>query len=115
LEQATFDGAAFVAALDAQRQARKITWKKVAEESQVSASTLTRLTQGRRPDVDSFAALCSWSGLHADLFLKGHQKQSYAEPLANITAYLRADPNLSVEGAAALEVLIKTAYERLRT
>lgn len=115
MEHATFDGAAFIAALDAQRQSRKITWKKVAEEAQVSASTLTRLTQGRRPDVDSLAALCSWSGLQADIFIKGTQKQNYAEPLANITAYLRADPNLSEEGAAALEVLIKTAYERLRT
>jgi len=53
--------------------------------------------------------------LQADTFMKGSQKQNYSEPLANITAYLRADPNLSEEGAAALEVLIKTAYERLRT
>ncbi len=87
----------------------------MAEETSVSASTFTRLSQGKRPDVDSLAALCAWSGLSADAFIRregeGPQK---AEPLAQITAHLQADSNLSKEGLAALEALIKTAYERLR-
>ena len=110
-----FDGAAFYAALDSQRQSKKYTWKKVAEESGVSASTLTRMAQGKRPDVDSLAALLAWSGLHADDFVRveGH-RQVDADSLAKITAYLRADPHLTPEGATALEAVIKTAYERLR-
>lgn len=112
-----FDGDAFFAALDAERQARRLTWKKVAEASGVSASTLTRISQGRRPDVDSLAGLCAWSGLSADNFVRrgGNDNNRAPEPLAQITAYLRADPKLSKEGATALEALIKTAYERLRT
>lgn len=111
-----FAGDAFFSALDAQRQARRLTWKKVAEQSGVSASTLTRISQGRRPDVDSMAALCDWSGLAADDFVRReHQGEKRSpEPLTQITTYLRADPNLSEEGAAALETLLKTAYERLR-
>lgn len=111
-----FDGEAFASALDAVRQARRLTWKKVAENAQVSASTLTRLSQGRRPDVDSLAALCIWSGLKADDFVRRELNDNMQdiEPLAKITTYLRADPNLSKEGAMALETLIKTAYERLR-
>ena len=110
-----FDGEAFFAAIDAQRQARRLTWKKVAEEAQVPASTLTRMSQGRKPDVDSLSGLCTWSGLKADDFMRtGSGKQSHAEPLARITAHLRADPNLSKEGAKALETLIKTAYQQLR-
>ncbi|MFC5357087.1 helix-turn-helix domain-containing protein [Azospirillum himalayense] len=94
---------------------KKLTWKKVAEDSGVSASTLTRMAQGKRPDVDSLAALLAWSGLHADDFVRveGH-RPSEADSLAKITAYLRADPNLSEEGASALEALLKSAYERLR-
>src|SRR4051812_12335363 len=38
-----FDAAAFYAALDGVREARKINWKQVAAASKVSASTLTRL------------------------------------------------------------------------
>lgn len=110
-----FDGDGFFAALDAERQSRKLTWKKVAEQSKVPASTLTRMSQGRRPDVDSLAALCAWSGLAADDFTRGtYGERTVASPLAQITAHLRADPNLSKEGVQALEAIIKTAYQQMR-
>jgi len=110
-----FDADAFYAALDGQRQSRKLTWKKVAEESGVSASTLTRLAQGRRPDVDSMATLLVWSGLSADFFVRRQKKgKPKVEPLAAITAILRGDPNLSPRGAVALEALMKTAYQKFR-
>lgn len=111
----TFDGEAFISALDSQRVSRKLTWKKVATEAGVSASTLTRLSQGKRPDVDSLAALCAWAGLKSDDFMKkGSGKPAHTLPLTQITACLRADPNLSPEGAKALETLIRSAYEQFR-
>jgi transcriptional regulator with XRE-family HTH domain len=110
-----FDGQAFYASLDSQRQARRITWKQVAKESGVSASTLTRISQGRRPDVDSMAALLAWSGLNGDSFVR-RNKRAPREPesLAQITVLLRADRNLTPEGIVALEALVKSAYEKLR-
>jgi transcriptional regulator with XRE-family HTH domain len=114
MSRAQFDGEAFYAALDSQRQARRITWKKVAEESGISASTLTRIAQGRRPDVDSMAALLNWAGLSADTFVQSSEPTHAPEPLTQITTYLRADKNLSPEGVEAMEALIKSAYERLR-
>lgn len=110
-----FEAEAFFAALDAERQSRGLTWKKVAEQSEVPASTLTRLSQGRRPDVDSFAALCQWSGLDSDNFTRREDgKIAKASPLAQITAHLRADPSLSKEGVQALEAIIKAAYQQFR-
>lgn len=110
-----FDGEAFFAAIDSVRIRRDLTWKKVAEQSGVPASSLTRMSQGRRPDVDSLAALCAWSGLKAEQFTRGVAKRSASrESLAELTAHLRADPNLSKEGAKALEALIKTAYQQFR-
>lgn len=111
---ANFDGDGFYAALDSQRQARHLTWKKVADEAQISASTLTRLAQGRRPDVDSLAALCTWGGIVADQFFRSEAEIQTAEPLTQLTTFLRADPNLSPEGAEALEAILRVAYERLR-
>jgi transcriptional regulator with XRE-family HTH domain len=61
MSKAEFDAQGFHRALDAVRAARRLNWKLVAEESGVSASTLTRLAQGRRPDVDSLAALVGWA------------------------------------------------------
>jgi transcriptional regulator with XRE-family HTH domain len=116
----TFDAEALYGALDAQRRGRGLTWKKVAEAAGVSASTLTRMAQGRRPDVDSLAALLRWSGLDAAAFIREdgapHRsgRAGKPEPLAMISTYLRSDPNLTRESATALDELIKATYQRLR-
>ena len=109
-----FDGEAFYAALDAERRSRKLTWKRVAEEAQVSASTLTRMAQGRRPDVDSLAALVTWSGLSADDFIQDEQGKPDPGALAMISTYLKSDPHLTPEAADALDELVKATYERMR-
>lgn len=109
-----FDAAAFYQALDAERQARKINWKQVAADSGVSASTLTRMAQGKRPDVDGLAALAAWSGLNTDDYVRSIETRPEPEPLAKIATYLRSDKNLSPESATALEEMIKATYERLR-
>jgi transcriptional regulator with XRE-family HTH domain len=117
METTHFDADAFFAALDAHRQAKKRTWKQVAAETGVSASTLTRMAQGRKPDVDGLAALLRWSGLKAEDFVITGRKQPQrkAETLAMICSQLRADPHLKKEDAEALEAIIRVAYEKLRT
>jgi transcriptional regulator with XRE-family HTH domain len=113
-DRGSFDEAAFFAALDSVRVSRSLTWKKVAAEARVSPSTLTRLAQGKRPDVDSLAALVDWAGLNADDFvIRTHGKQE-TEPLAMISTFLRADRNLSAEAATAIDTVVRAAYEALR-
>lgn len=109
----SFDADAFYIALDLERQSRRITWKDVAAEAGVSASTLTRMKQGKRPDVDSMAALASWSGLDADNFIVSDTRGEAAS-LPQISALLRGDPNLSAEAATAIEEVLRMTYERLR-
>lgn len=113
-KRGSFDLGAFFSSLDATRQARKLTWKKVADQSGVSASTLTRMAQGKRPDVDGLAALSSWSGLDIDEFVRTEGEKPEAAPLAMISTLLKSDRNLTPESAIALEELIKATYERLR-
>ena len=95
VKRARFDGDAFFAALDGERQARRCTWKRVAQESGISASTLTRISQGKRPDVDSLAALSAWSGLEVDRFIKGGP--SKAEPRASGGDFLMSPIRPSIE------------------
>jgi transcriptional regulator with XRE-family HTH domain len=57
------DVAALHSALDFVRAHRRITWRTVAAETGTSASTLTRLGQGQRPDADALCALIDWLGL----------------------------------------------------
>ena len=109
-----FNADAFYAALDAERRSRRYTWKKVAEDARVSASTLTRMAQGRRPDVDSLAALVAWAGLSADSFVDSDEARPTPGTLTMISTYLKGDPQLSAEAAEALDQLVKAAYERMR-
>ena len=94
---------------------RRQTWKRVADEAQVSASTLTRMAQGRRPDVDSLAALVSWSGLSADRFVQDARDKPEPGALAMISTSLKNDPHLTTEAAIALDEMIKATYERMRS
>ena len=110
----TFDNEGFYNAINSTRQSRNLTWKQVATETGVSASTLTRMAQGKRPDVDGLAALLSWSGLKADGFLLSDSVQSEPEPLAMVSTYLRAHKNLTPEGAAALDQVVRATYEALK-
>jgi transcriptional regulator with XRE-family HTH domain len=115
MSNSPFDIDGFYAALDGVRQARKVSWKQVAKETGIAASTLTRIGQGKRPDVDGLAALSMWSGLDIDQFFRNASLQQIRkEPLGEITALLRADRNLTPETVVALETMLKSAYEHLR-
>ena len=109
-----FDGDAFYRALQITVTARSKNWKQVAAETGISASTLTRMAQGRRPDAASLAALSAWAGLNPSDFVQAPYKTHRTEAMAQISTLLRADPNLDTEGAEAIEAIVRTAYERLR-
>lgn len=109
-----FNVSAFYSALDAVRDARGLTWKHVANESGVNASTLTRIGQGKKPDVDGLAALLVWSNLKAEMFIAGTMDRTI-EPLAEITRIIRMDQTLSHNSAGIVEDIVKSAYSRLKS
>lgn len=112
-EEDRFDAEAFYAALNAARLSRQKKWKDVAEESGVNASTLSRIGQGAKPDVNGLASLLQWSNLKAETFIRGVKRQK-TEPIAEITAILRADPNLSKPHAKLIEDIVISTYNKLK-
>ena len=117
IEVGQFNVSALHAAIDSERRARRLAWKDVAMESGISASTLTRLSQGRQPDVNSLAALVSWLGMSADHFMGNFSTDEFgaASPLAQISTIIHQDPNLNDDATTALEELVRATYARLRT
>src|SRR4051812_14138081 len=107
-----FDNEAFYGALNAARLSRQKTWKEVAQETGVNASTLTRIGQGANPDVNGLAALLDWAHLKAEMFIRGTNNEE-AEPIAKITALLRADPRLKPDHAKLMEDIVVSTYNRL--
>jgi transcriptional regulator with XRE-family HTH domain len=113
-ERTAFDADAFFETVDGERLSRGLNWKQVASEAKVSQSTLTRVGQDRRPDVDSFARLIAWGGLDADQFVISPKMQQAGGFLTNLPTYLRSDPNLDDKGVHALETIIRAAYDQFR-
>jgi len=110
---ATFDLDAFVEALEGAKTAHGLgSWKEVSDASGVSQSTLSRLKTGTRPDIDSFARLCRWASVDANVFLRRSSEVNYAP--TSIAALLRADPQLSSNSADAIAAIVSAAYESLK-
>jgi transcriptional regulator with XRE-family HTH domain len=110
------DTKSLYAALDAARQSHKLSWRQLAAEVGVSPSTMTRLANGQRPDVDSFAALVGWIGQPADAFLASDTEPAEEEPdlVAQLAPLLRARKDLKEEDAKYLEDLIAVAARRFK-
>jgi transcriptional regulator with XRE-family HTH domain len=109
-----YDATAFYESLANTVAARKVTWKQVSRDTGVSTTTLTRMAQGRSPDASSQARLAAWASINPADFVKLPGRKPAQEPLAAALTLLRADPKLKPDAAAALEAIIKTAYNQLR-
>ena len=111
-QRARFDFPSFYAALSATVKARDTTCKAVSEQTGVSQTTLSRMSNGRQPDAASLTALSAWSGLDPVDFMSAPRRAR--EPIAMVSKLLREDPNLDRAGADALETIITAAYDRFR-
>jgi len=110
-----FDSAAFFRALEATVLARGLRWKDVSAQTNIGASTLSRMSQGKGPDSGSLATLAAWSALNPADFVAMPQRSSEPEPLARVSLLLRRDPRLTNDAADMIDSLVRSAYERLAT
>ncbi|MDJ1485948.1 helix-turn-helix transcriptional regulator [Cytophagaceae bacterium YF14B1] len=84
------------------------------EIGDVSIATLSRVEQGKIPDLDTFVKLCRWLEVSGDVFINNsknskqeNEEQSVAEKVA---IQLRADRTLSKKTVDALIQMINLAY-----
>ena len=116
------DVSALYVCLDAARLERgKLSWREVARQAGVSPSTLTRMAQGKRPDVDGLAALSRWLGIPVEQFIRsrpgapGRRTLSKPATMAAITAVLRADRHLSEQDAEYIQQALDAAYKFIQS
>jgi transcriptional regulator with XRE-family HTH domain len=114
MAETSFDSEGFYRALAATVSARKLKWKEVSTETGVSATTLTRMAQGRKPDSASFAILATWAGLNIQDFVSLASKTRRPETAAKACAVFRSDPDLDDQAKRALEAVILTTYEQFK-
>lgn len=80
--------------------------REVAEEIQVSASTLSRVERGFLPDLETFAKICKWLSVDPGEVL-GIKP---SEEIKNITVHFRKNREISPKTAKSLTVMIQHAY-----
>ncbi|MBZ5549322.1 MAG: helix-turn-helix domain-containing protein [Acidobacteriia bacterium] len=103
---------ALVAALDSERQAKEISWRQLAAEAGVSPSTLTRMQQGKSPDVNTFSALTTWLNIPAERFYTESGAQPMQnDPMAVVSTLLRGTKKMSPKAVAALTELVNAAVK----
>jgi transcriptional regulator with XRE-family HTH domain len=110
-------------AIRRRREELGLSLRDVADETRVSASTLSRIENGTgKPDADNIARLTSWLDVPLERILKGTRdgreetKAIVYYPHEStpeiVEAHLRADRNLTAETANALSELFRVAYSQ---
>ena len=111
-------------AIRRRREELGLSLRDVADETGVSASTLSRIENGTgKPDADNIARLTGWLNMPMERVMGAQQAGTGDESLAAavhyfpheatpdiVEAHLRADRNLTPETAKALSELFRVAY-----
>ena len=111
-------------AIKRRREELSLSLRDVADVTQVSASTLSRIENGTgKPDADNIARLTSWLDMPVDRVMKKNGNEAAIEPVIYypheatpeiVEAHLRADKNLTPETAKALSELFRVAYQNFK-
>ncbi|MDR1678656.1 MAG: helix-turn-helix domain-containing protein [Prevotellaceae bacterium] len=80
------------------------------EIGDVSFATLSRIEQGKVPDVDTFIRICKWLGVSTDTFIIGAENLESASTQDKVIAHLRAEKTLSKDTVNMLIKMIDLAY-----
>jgi len=108
-------------AIRRKREGLGLSLRDVADETSVSASTLSRIENGTgKPDADNIARLTSWLDVPMERILGRQGADSDGEKAVVyfarestpeiVEAHLRDDRNLTPETASALSELFRVAY-----
>ena len=108
-------------AIRRKREETGLSLRDVADETGVSASTLSRIENGTgKPDADNIARLTAWLNVPVERIMSGRAEgDEEVHPVVYfpqestpeiVEAHLRADRNLTPETAKALSELFRVAY-----
>jgi transcriptional regulator with XRE-family HTH domain len=110
-------------AIRRRREELELSLRDVADQTKVSASTLSRIENGTgKPDADNIARLTTWLDVPLERILSGGREDRddakavvyypHESTPEIVEAHLRADRNLSPETADALSELFRVAYSQ---
>jgi transcriptional regulator with XRE-family HTH domain len=98
--------------LVAKRRAElKLSLREAAETSGVPAATLSRIEQGRMPDLATFRRVIHWLGLPPERFFTATERAGSTPE--TIAEHLMADPALPPAAADKIASIVRDLYQSL--
>ena len=94
------------------RKRRNLSLRQVADEIDVSPSTLSRLERGAQPDLETVHKLIEWLELDRNAVFRSAPAKA-KDTTQQVEVLLRADKNLDPRTARALASIFKTAYREM--
>jgi transcriptional regulator with XRE-family HTH domain len=94
------------------RKQRNLSLRQVADEIDVSPSTLSRVERGAQPDLETVNRLIDWLELDRSAVFHSAPKDP-KDTTKQVEVLLRADKNLDPRTARALAGIYKAAYREM--
>jgi transcriptional regulator with XRE-family HTH domain len=94
-----------------QRSKLGLSLREASEASGVPVATLSRIEQGRMPDLGTFRRIVDWIGERPERFFAATQRANSTPEL--IAEHLLADPALSAEAAEKIASIVRDLYHSL--
>jgi transcriptional regulator with XRE-family HTH domain len=82
----------------------------ISVECDISSATLSRIEQGKIPDVETYIKLCKWLEVSTETFIKSGNSTTPVSSKQHVLAHLRADRELPQETLNMLLKMIDLAY-----
>ncbi|MDE3741173.1 helix-turn-helix domain-containing protein [Maribacter polysaccharolyticus] len=83
-----------------------------AQIGDISSATLSRIEQGKLPDVETFIKICKWLEVTTETFIISNKEQKVTSSKDKILAHLRADRELDPDTMRMLTQVIDLAYNK---
>src|SRR5437588_6843417 len=85
--------------------------REISEEMNgIGIATLSRIENGKMPDVETFLAICHWLQVSPNEFIKKPDGGMATDTIDEVEGHFRADQNLDPELARVLAGFMKRAY-----
>lgn len=84
--------------------------REITKDCKISFSTISRVENGKVPDIATFLALCDWLEIPPAEFIRGAENKYVADDFHDLSMKLRSVIRLNPLVADALVVLIEAAY-----
>ncbi len=85
--------------------------REIANDCEISPSTISRVENGKVPDMATFLALCDWLEIPPYEFIRDTENKQEEDDFYSISMKLRSVIRLNPLVADALIVLIEAAYK----